>query len=131
MHPAKPQDPPLHPLLQAHLATGQVGRALVGDAARHACQPALARPVGLLHAGVAVGVHPGNDEGQLGGLVEDDDVIVQRQVAVGQAAVVGRRGAERQLACSCQGGRRWVTLSGGSRDAPTQSQIAASLSAGQ
>lgn len=65
---------------RSDLAKGEVGRAAGQDAVGHGGQSVLAGQVCLLHARMRVHVHPGHAVGQLGGVVEHNHVVVQRQV---------------------------------------------------
>ena len=56
----------------------------------------------LLDAVVVVDVHPRNDVRQLCGVVEHNDVIIERQMHVRQAPIIKRRPAEWQLACAAK-----------------------------
>ncbi len=74
---------------------------------QHACRAlpraVRARKSAVAGAAAAPPPHPGDDVSQLGGVVEHDDVIVQRQVDVCQAAVVGWRLLKGQLAWQAGG----------------------------
>lgn len=69
-----------------------------GGACRALPRAVRARKSAVAGAAAAPPPHPGDDVSQLGGVVKHDNVVIQRQVDVRQAAVVGWRLLKGQLA---------------------------------
>ena len=101
----------LTPLARAptHPPIGQAGGILVADFPGNAGKLLAPMLVGCLQGVVLVCVHPGDDVGQLGGLVKHQYRVVQSQVHVGELAVVFGGILEGELACTASqaAGQTW------------------------